>query len=115
MQKVDIAGELEALEEYWSQRVLGEANGSLIKVAKGIGAVNWHKHEDQDEVFIVQKGRMTVQLRAGDVGLEQGEMLVVPRGVEHRPVADDAVEFVIIGSSVTSDRGGGKPEWSFSG
>jgi mannose-6-phosphate isomerase-like protein (cupin superfamily) len=114
MDKRNIRHELRSLDEFWSQRILGEANGTLIKVAKGIGEVNWHKHEDQDEVFIVYKGRLTIRLRSGDVELEEGEMFVVPKGVEHAPRADDEVELLVLGVNVTSNEAGGKPEWSYS-
>ncbi len=113
MDKVNIRQELDALDEYWSQRIIGEANGSLIKVAKGVGEVHWHKHDDQDEVFIVYKGRLTIRMRSESVELGEGEMLVIPRGVEHAPKAEEDVEFVILGIDVTSNREGGKPEWSY--
>lgn len=115
MEKVNIERALASLDEYWSQKIVGEANGSLIKVAKGIGDTHWHKHDDQDEVFIVYQGRLTIQLRSGDVTLEAGEMLVVPRGTEHCPKAEEAAAFVILGTSVTSTAEGGKPAWSASG
>ena len=63
MKKVNIRDEIASLDEYWSQKIIGEANGNLFKVAKGIGATNWHKHDDQDELFILYKGRLTIQLR----------------------------------------------------
>ena len=112
MEKVSILEALASLEEFWSQKILGEANGSLIKVAKGIGETNWHKHDDQDEVFIIYKGRLTIQLRSGNIELEEGEMFVVPRGVEHCPKAEEAVEFLLLGINVTSTPEGGKPAWS---
>ena len=85
-----------ARPEYWSQEVVGEANGSLFKVAKGTGATEWHAHADQDEVFVVTGGTLVVELRSGDVTLEAGEMLVVPRGVEHRPRAEGDARFLIV-------------------
>ncbi len=113
MTKVNIKRELAALDQYWSQKIIGQANGSLIKVAKGIGQTNWHKHEDQDEVFIVYKGRLTIQLRNEDVELTEGELFVVPQGVEHCPKAEEAVEFLLLGINVTSTAEGGKPAWSY--
>ena len=113
MKKVNIRHELDALDQYWSQRIIGEANGTLIKVAKGVGEIHWHKHDDQDEVFIIQKGRLTIQLRSETIELAEGEMFVVPRGVEHAPKAQEDVEFVILGVNVTSNREGGKPDWSY--
>ena len=113
MEKTNIPDELASLDAYWSQRVLGEANGTLIKVAKGVGATTWHRHDDQDEVFVGYSGRLTVQLRTGDVELGEGDMLVVPRGVEHCPTADEPVHFLVLGTGVTSTREGGRPDWSF--
>jgi len=113
MKKVNIRQELDALDQYWSQRIIGEANGSLIKVAKGVGEIHWHQHDDQDEVFIVYKGRLTIRLRSDNVELSEGEMFVVPRGVEHAPKADEDVEFVVLGVNVTSNKAGGKPDWSY--
>jgi mannose-6-phosphate isomerase-like protein (cupin superfamily) len=100
------------LGEYWSQHEVGEANGSRYRVAKGIGSTNWHSHEDQDEVFVVTKGELIVELRTGDVRVAAGEMLIVPRGVEHRPRADHEAHFLIVGTTITSNAAGGKPAWS---
>lgn len=112
---IDIAAAAAALPEYWSQKTIGEANGNLFKVAKGIGSTTWHKHDDQDEVFFVYRGRLTIQLRTGDVELSAGDMFIVPRGVEHCPRADEDVLLLLVGPSVTSTEDGGKPAWSRSG
>ena len=109
MKKVNIRDELAAVTEHWSQRVIGKANGQLFKVAKGVGEINWHKHDDQDELFILYKGHLTIQLRNEDIELFEGEMLVVPRGVEHCPKAEEEVEFLIVGLDITSNEKGGKP------
>jgi mannose-6-phosphate isomerase-like protein (cupin superfamily) len=98
--------------EYWSQETVGEANGSLFKAAKGVGSTTWHAHDDQDEVFLVTHGTLVVEFRTGDVVVEAGDLIVVPRGVEHRPRADEEVRFLIVGTSVTSNAAGGKPDWS---
>jgi mannose-6-phosphate isomerase-like protein (cupin superfamily) len=111
----DIDGAAAGLAEFWSQRVLFDANGSVFKVAKGIGSTRWHAHDDQDEVFLVTHGELIVQLRTGDVTVGEGEIFVVPRGVEHCPRADAETRFLIVGTSVTSNAAGGKPEWSAGG
>lgn len=103
------------LTEFWSQRVLGEANGSLFKVAKGIGSTEWHAHEDQDEVFLVTHGELVVELRDREVPVRPGELFIVPRGVEHRPRAAGETRFLIVGATVTSTAAGGKPAWSAAG
>ena len=72
-------------------------------------------HDDQDEVFFVTHGRLVVELRTGDVEAVAGDLLVIPRGVEHRPRADEEVRFLIVGTSVTSNAAGGKPAWSVGG
>lgn len=113
LNKVDVGKEAAALDEFWSQRIVGEANGCLFKVAKGIGSINWHAHDDQDEVFFVYKGRLTIQLRDRDVELNEGDMFVVPRGVEHRPKADAEVHLLLVGTEITSNEAGGKPAWSY--
>lgn len=112
LEKVRLDETAAALAEFWSQEVVGRANGQLLKVAKGTGATNWHAHDDQDEVFLVLSGTLVVQLRSGEVTLGPGELLVVPRGVEHRPVAGGEVHLLLLGSAVTSTEAGGKPAWS---
>nr|WP_284288980.1 cupin domain-containing protein [Angustibacter aerolatus] len=111
-QKVALDAVAGGLDEYWSQRVVGSANGNLFKVAKGIGSTNWHSHDDQDETFVLLHGRLTVQPRSGDVHLEPGDLFVVPRGVEHCPVADEEARFLLVGPEITSTAAGGKPDWS---
>ena len=112
MKKVNIREELASLDEYWSQKVIGEANGQLFKVARGIGEVNWHKHDDQDELFILFRGHLTIRLRTENIELHEGDMFVVPKGIEHSPAADGDVEFLIVGLDITSTEQGGKPAWS---
>jgi mannose-6-phosphate isomerase-like protein (cupin superfamily) len=115
LQKVRVDEAAGALEEFWSQQVVGRANGSLLKVAKGVRSTNWHSHDDQDEVFFVTSGELVVQLRSGDVTLRPGEMLVVPRGVEHCPKAHGVVHLLLVGPEITSTDAGGKPAWSYGG
>ena len=109
MEKVSIRKELSRIEEHWSQRIIGEANNQLFKLAKGIGETNWHKHDDQDELFILYKGHLTIQLRDRNIELYEDEMFIVPRGVEHCPKAVNEVEFMIVGLNITSNEAGGKP------
>jgi mannose-6-phosphate isomerase-like protein (cupin superfamily) len=112
LQKVRVDEAAGALDEFWSQQVVGRANGNLLKVARGIGSTNWHAHDDQDEVFLVTSGELVVQLRSGAVTLRAGEMLIVPRGVEHCPKADGVVHLLLVGTDITSNAAGGKPAWS---
>jgi quercetin dioxygenase-like cupin family protein len=108
-----LSEELEAVTEYWSQRVVAEANGTLFKVAKGIGATGWHSHDDQEETFLLLDGALTLEFRDRAVALQPGDLFVVPRGTEHRTVADGEAHFLIMGPSLTSNAAGGKPEWSY--
>ncbi len=110
MEKVSIRKELAVIDEYWSQKTIGEANGQLFKLAKGLGETNWHKHDDQDELFILYKGHLTIQLRDKNIELCEDEMFIVPRGVEHCPIAKEEVEFLIVGLNITSNKEGGKPD-----
>lgn len=113
VQKVNIRDEIASLDEYWSQKMIAQANGQLFKVAKGIGEINWHVHDDQDELFLLYKGCLTIEFRNEHVHLAEGEMLVVPRGVEHRANAEEEAAFLIVGLNITSNQQGGKPEWSY--
>lgn len=112
IKRITLADELDSLTDYWSQRVVAEANGNMFKVAKGIGSTNWHHHDDQDETFLLVDGSLDVHLRDRVVELRPGDLFVVPRGVEHRPVAATEARFLIIGPSITSNTAGGKPDWS---
>ena len=97
------------LYEYWSPRVIAEMNDYQFKVAKFQGTFVWHDHKDTDEVFLVVKGTMGIELRDGTVHLSEGEMYVVPRGVEHRPFAERECQVLLIeprGVVNTGDAGG---------
>lgn len=107
--KVNIHQALASVTEHWSQKIIGEANGQMFKVAKGLGETKWHKHNDQDELFILYKGKLTIQLRDRNIELYEGDMFVVPKGVEHCPKAEGEAEFLIAGLNVTSNAAGGKP------
>jgi len=84
---VKLSDKLSLFDEHWSPKIIGELNGQHVKLAKLAGEFVWHHHEGEDELFLVVGGSMTIEFRDGEVSLEEGEMLVVPRGVEHRPVA----------------------------
>ncbi len=109
MEKINIRYALANLTENWSQKIIGEANGMLFKVAKGTGETRWHKHDDQDELFIIYKGHLTIQLRNRNIELYEDDMFVVRKGVEHCPKAEPESEFLIFGLNVTSNAAGGKP------
>lgn len=112
MKAVDLRATVAALDRFWSQHTVGEANGNLFKVAKGIDSTNWHSHAAEDEVFIILRGSLVMHLRSGDVHLGEGDFFIVPAGVEHCPHAPEEVHLLLVGPSVTSNEAGGKPDWS---
>ena len=112
MDKYNVCDRAAKLQEFWSQQVLIKANGNLFKVAKGIGSTNWHRHDDQDETYLVLHGQLTIQLRDRNVELGPGDLFAVPRGVEHCPLATEEARFLLVGPDVTSNAAGGKPDWS---
>jgi mannose-6-phosphate isomerase-like protein (cupin superfamily) len=85
-----------ALPEHWSPRVVGEVDDSYIKVAKVLGTFGWHSHEDEDEMFLILKGHLRIEMEAGAVELDEGQMFVVPRGVRHNPVASEECHLMLI-------------------
>lgn len=113
LHKISLLEEAGRLTEHWSQRVVAQGNGNLFKVAKGTGSTEWHTHHDQDETFLLLDGHLTVQLRDGDVELRPGDLLVIPRGVEHCPKVDGEARFLLVGPEVTSNAAGGRPAWSY--
>ncbi len=89
--KVNIREKLALFHDHWSPKVVGELNGQHVKLVKFLGEFVWHKHDHEDELFLVVKGRFRMEYRDRHVWLEEGEFLIVPRGVEHRPVAEEEV------------------------
>jgi mannose-6-phosphate isomerase-like protein (cupin superfamily) len=95
MEKVNLADKYKLFDEYWSPKLVGELNGQHVKIAKLRGEFIWHQHEGEDEFFMVIKGRLTIRLREKEVVLEEGEFFIVPRGVEHMPVAEQEAHVLI--------------------
>ncbi len=110
MQKINVKGKFDLFNEHWSPKIVAELNGQHVKLAKIEGPFVWHSHEDEDELFFIFKGRLKMELRDGDVILEEGDMLVVPRGVEHRPVAEEEVWMMMFepASTVNTGTAGGE-------
>ncbi len=103
--KVCLDEKFGAFDEYWNPRIIGELNGQEVRAAKVKGAFDWHHHSDEDELFWVVRGRLTIQFRDGDVELAPGDMVIVPRGVEHRPVAEDEAWVVLFEPANTRNTG----------
>ena len=91
--------------DYWTPKIAAELNDSYIKLAKFKGEFVWHHHENQDELFLVTKGQLLIRLRDGDVRIGPGEFVVIPRGVEHMPVAEDEVHVILIEPKTTLNTG----------
>lgn len=105
MQKINLADAFADIGEYWSPRLVGELNGQQVKLAKVQGAFVWHHHEAADELFLVLKGVLTLKLRDRDVVLHPGEFYIVPRGVEHCPVAEEEVHLLLFEPAGTVNTG----------
>ena len=102
---INLAEKLAGFTEHWQPRTVAEFNGHDIMVAKVQGEFVWHKHDDTDDLFLVLRGELTIELRDRSVTLRAGELFVVPKGIEHRPVATDEVHLLLIESSGTPNTG----------
>ncbi len=105
IEKVNLAQKLASFKDTWVPRIVGELNGQYVKVVKFEGEYVWHHHEHEDELFLVVKGRVVIHLRDGVVDLGEGEFCVVPRGVEHKPVADGTAQVVLFEPAATRNTG----------
>lgn len=95
MTKVNLEQKLALFDEYWKPKIVGELNGQYIKAVKFLGAFVWHHHDTEDEMFLVVKGRFRMEFEDRSEWIEEGEFIIVPRGVEHRPVADEEVHVLL--------------------
>ena len=105
MRKVNLAEKLAAFDDHWNPRIVGELNGQQVKLVKFLGPFTWHHHDAEDELFLVVRGRFRMEYRDGHEWIERGEFLIVPRGVEHRPVADEEVEVLLFEPASTLNTG----------
>jgi len=105
MEKVTLASKFASFSEHWSPKIVGELNGQHVKVVKFAGEFVWHHHDDEDEMFLVHRGRFRMELRDRDIELQAGDFLIVPRGVEHRPVAEQEVEVILFEPAGTLNTG----------
>ena len=105
VQKVNVAEKFGRFQEHWKPKIIGELNDSYVKAVKLKGEFVWHEHEDEDELFFVTKGSLLIKLRDGEVQLASGEFVIIPRGVEHLPVADDEVHALLIEAKTTINTG----------
>ena len=105
MEKVNIKDKLELFSDHWSPKIVGELNGQHVKLAKLKGDFVWHKHDDEDELFFVIEGSFKMEYRDKTIVVNQNEFLIVPRGVEHRPVAEEEVSIMLFEPATTLNTG----------
>jgi mannose-6-phosphate isomerase-like protein (cupin superfamily) len=110
MEKVIIAEKLKLFSEYWSPKIVGELNGQHIKLVKFQGEFVWHKHDDEDEMFLVIEGVLKMELRDKTIEIHKNEFLIVPKGTEHRPVADEEVAVMLFEPASTLNTGNTESE-----
>lgn len=110
MKKVNIQDKLSQIQDYWNPRIAGELNGQYVKLVKIQGEFVWHKHDDEDEMFYVLQGEFRMELRDKAIELKEGEFLIVPKGVEHRPVAEKEAAIMLFEPMSTLNTGDQKGE-----
>jgi mannose-6-phosphate isomerase-like protein (cupin superfamily) len=110
LEKVGLAEKFSLFDEPWSPKIVAELNDAYVKVVKLEGEFVWHHHDDEDELFWVVSGRLRMELRDGELTLEPGELVVVPKGVEHRPVAEGETHVVLIEPKTTLNTGNVRDE-----
>lgn len=105
MNKVNINAKFSLFDDYWNPRIVGELNGQHVKLAKLFGEFVWHKHEAEDELFFIVKGKLNIEFRDKTIELSENEFLIVPKGVEHRPVAKEEVLLMLFEPAATVNTG----------
>ena len=103
--KVNLDEKLALFQEHWSPRIVGEVNDAHVKLVKLQGEFVWHHHEAEDELFLVVKGQLTIKLRDRDINLQPGEFVIIPRGVEHLPVAEQEAHVLLLEPKTTLNTG----------
>lgn len=123
MNKINLAQKFSLINDHWNPRIVGELNGQYLKLVKFQGPFTWHHHDNEDEMFLVVKGRFrmefnepqdepTTSTRAKEIWLEEGEFCIVPRGVEHRPVADQECQVLLFEPATTLNTGNVQDEFT---
>ncbi|MBA2654487.1 MAG: cupin domain-containing protein [Gammaproteobacteria bacterium] len=106
MEKVNLSEKFALFNDYWAPKIIGELNGQYVKLAKFNGEFMWHSHENEDELFLVVKGTLRIEFRDSSITLNEGEFYIVPKGVEHKPVADEEVHVMLLEPKSTQQTGG---------
>jgi mannose-6-phosphate isomerase-like protein (cupin superfamily) len=110
MQRIRLSEKLAQIQEHWEPKIVAELNGQHVKLAKVAGEFVWHHHADEDELFLVLDGCLTMEFRDKQVVLEAGDVLVVPRGVEHRPIAGEETHILMFEPAGTLNTGNVRDE-----
>lgn len=105
IETVELAEKFRLIDKYWSPKIVGELNGQYVKLAKFKGEFVWHKHENEDELFLVVKGLLKIKLEDGELTLQEGDFAVIPRGVQHLPIADEEVQVLMFEPKSTINTG----------
>ena len=105
MDKVNLAEKISRIQQFWQPKIVGEVNDAHVKLAKLKGEFVWHHHEREDELFLVLKGSLRIKLRDGEIALEPGEFAIIPKGVEHCPVAEEEVHVMLLEPKTTINTG----------
>jgi mannose-6-phosphate isomerase-like protein (cupin superfamily) len=105
MEKINLTKTFHLLSDYWSPKIVGELNDAYVKLAKLKGEFVWHHHESEDELFLVVKGRLLIKLRDRDLWLDEGEFVIIPKGVEHLPIAEEEVHLLLLEPKSTLNTG----------
>lgn len=108
MDKINIADKLSRFDDYWNPRIVAELNGQHVKLVKFQGEFVWHRHDNEDEMFLVVKGEFEMEFRDRKIKIKENEFIVVPRGVEHRPVAKTEVSVMLFEPDTTLNTGDNK-------
>jgi len=111
MGKVNIHQKLKLFDEHWNPKIVGELNGQYVKLVKIKGEFVWHKHDDEDELFMVIQGSMIIKLRDQDILLNKGEFTIVPRGIEHKPIAEEEAHVLMFEPKTTLNTGDAESEF----
>ena len=112
MEKVNLDQKFALFNEQWKPKIVGELNGQHVKLGKIEGSFVWHQHENEDELFLVVKGKMRLEFRDSAVDIYEGELIIVPRGIEHRPVADEECHIRIFEPASTLNTGNVNDEFT---
>jgi len=110
MEKINLKQKFSLFQDRWSPKIIGELNGQYVKLAKMKGEFEWHHHDDEDELFLVVKGSFRMKLREGDIVVREGEIIIIPKGLEHCPVAEEEAEILLFEPKSTLHTGNVRSE-----